>query len=104
MRLEANLVSTAFNISHKSYHTVLPVPKANHINILAHAVTSNQKSTENAATIPKIKANQILIVQTYFFLTNPVYAGLANEIIVLITVAHTVNRVIVVAICILMKK
>jgi hypothetical protein len=80
---------------------VLPVHSANHNNILPHAVMSNQKSTEKAAIIPSIKANQILIVDTYFFLTNPVYPGLAKEIIVLITVAHTVSRVIVVAIYII---
>ena len=66
-----SLVSTAFNISHASYHIVLPVHNANHIKILAHTVRSNQKSTEKAATIHSANANPMLIVATYFFLTNP---------------------------------
>jgi hypothetical protein len=82
---------------------VLHVHNANHNNILAHALTSNQKSTEKAATIHSMNASQILIVETYFFLTNPTYAGLAKEIIVLITVAHTVRIIIVVAIYIIIK-
>lgn len=87
--------------SHKSYHIVLPVHKANHKIILEPRFNSNQKSIEKDAIIHNTNDINMLIVVTYFFLTSPSYQGFKKLIIVVMIVATTTSIQIFVIIVII---
>ena len=96
-----------FIISHKSYHILLQVHKANQAKKSIQLLKSNQKygAKEYEAISHKIKLNATLIDTAYFQATF-LYAGLINSIIEVIIVEIIINNKTNVAIilCLFLNK